>query len=263
MNKKKYFIYSAGYYGRQLYRKLKNEFYITAFLDQKKTSKKIFNKKIILPKKLEKYDHVYFSGFTKKKYLSVIKKWKLKIKKTTLINTSSVKTTGINLKNREKKIKIIFSKLIKLFNSKDFDYFINSSSLLAIIRKDSFAYYSDIDIEILEKDFLVLKKILKKKKIFSHVVINNDQIVIQSGKNDNKEYEPAILDIMPFKRLNKKILFSREHLRKKSIKLDLVYKTKTFRYNGIKVKIPHDIKRYLSKIYGKNFNVRPVNWGKY
>ena len=263
MNKNFFFIYSAGYYGRQLYRKLKNKFYITAFLDQKKTSRKIFNKKIIQPNKLKKYDHVYFSGFTKKKYLNVIKKWKLKIEKTTLINTSSLKTTGINLEKREKKIKIVFSKLIKLFNSNEFDYFINSSSLLAIMRKDSFAYYSDIDIEILEKDFLVFKKILKKNKIFSHLTISNNQIVIQSGKNDNEDYEPAILDIMPFKRLNNKILFSRDHLRKKSIKLDLVYKTKTFLYNGIKVKIPHDIKRYLSKIYGKSFNVRPVNWGKY
>ena len=260
---KKFFIYSTGYYGRQLFRKLKDKLIITAFLDQKKINKKIFNKKVLLPNNIGRYDHIYFSGFSKKKYFEVIKKWKFEKKKTTLVNTKDVKIDKINLKKREKKTRVIFSKLLKLLNTNNFDYFINSSSLLAIIRKDSFSYYSDIDIEILLNDFERLKKILNKKSLFKHIVISKNQIVIQSGKNDNFEFEPAILDLMPFKKSKKKILFSRDHLKKKSVNVNLIYDKKIYFYNGIPVKIPHDINKYLAKIYGNKFNVRPVNWGKY
>ena len=42
---------------------------------------------------------------------------------------------------------------VKVMNQKNFQHMFTNSSLLAILRKDYFARYSDVDIFILNKDF--------------------------------------------------------------------------------------------------------------
>ena len=73
------------------------------------------------------------------------------------------------MKIREKETLKILKKITKILNSKNFEYFMNFSSLLTLIRKDNFAYYSDVDISINRNDLNKLKKYLKKKIQFLNI----------------------------------------------------------------------------------------------
>ena len=256
---KKAYIYTRGYYGRQIFRKIRKKYKILGFIDQKIYKKKIFNKKTFLPKNIKDYDFIFFSGFKKNEYLKLIKNNKFNLKKSIYINTSEVKINRNFLKIREKETLKILKKITKILNSKNFEYFMNFSSLLTLIRKDNFAYYSDVDISINRNDLNKLKKYLNKNSIFKYIKFKKKQIVIFSQFSDNFNFEPATVDLAAFSKGKISTLFPSKNGSLK-IKNKYIFETKLINYKNLKLRVPHNQNEFLKTIYGKNFIKKPLNW---
>tara|TARA_B100000315_G_C14541045_1_gene570887 strand:- start:26 stop:814 length:789 start_codon:yes stop_codon:yes gene_type:complete len=257
---KKVYIYTCGYYGRQIFRKIKKKYKVLGFIDQKKKSKKLFNKKIYLPKDIKKYDYIFFSGFKKSVYLNIVKKYKFNLDKSIFLNTSKVKIDKKYLKLREKVTIKILSKITKILNSNLYNYFFNCSSLLAIVRKDDFSYYGDVDIAVEQTDLIKLANFLKKNKIFRYIKFKKNQIVIQSQFGDNFNFEPAVIDLMSFEKNKRSSFFNKNTSKAIKINNRLIYKTNSISYKKLTIKVPKKINEYLTIIYGKNFIKKPINW---
>lgn len=257
---KKVYIYTRGYYGRQIFRKIRNKYEILGFIDQKVHKKKLFDKKIYLPKDIKDHDFIFFSGFKKKEYLKLIKKNKFDLEKSIYLNTSEIKINKNYLKTREKQTIMILKKITKILNLYKFNYFFNFSSLLAIIRKDDFAYYGDVDIMIDRNDFEKLKKYLKKKSIFKYLKFIKNQITIFSQIKDNFNFEPATVDLVAFSRGKKSTAIFSPRFKNLRINNKFIFETISVDYKKLNVKVPCKLIEYLKIIYGKNFIRKPINW---
>ena len=151
---KKVVIYGCGFHGRAVFRKcaqLKNKFEIVAWIDndKKKINKSLFNKKIYLPNKLRKikFDSIIISG----------REIDLKIKQIKKIVTNTkflfwgnkeIKPSKKKILKRDKSLKIILKYVLSVLEREKINYWIDSSALLTIFRKDNLSIRSDFDISI-------------------------------------------------------------------------------------------------------------------
>tara|TARA_Y100000590_G_scaffold420417_1_gene523092 strand:- start:454 stop:1284 length:831 start_codon:yes stop_codon:yes gene_type:complete len=265
LRKSSYIIYGAGYHARNIYRAFYKKKKIIYFFDIAKFGKKIFNKKILYPQKKIFNNKILFAGLSGKKVKLIIKKFNWQNKNVIVLTKKDIQLSKEKLLAREAKTLGLLKKITRYFNISNFNYFLNFSSLLAYIRKDHFSFYSDVDISLDENDFKIFKKQLLLKKIVNDkfVIIKRKKISLIIGKNDNISFEPPNIDISMFKIKGKKIILFRQNINKTS-NIDFKYLQgfKKINYKGMKLSVPQNLNSYLTKIYGKNFKKKPLNWNK-
>ena len=164
------FIFTTGYHGRQIYRKLNKSKKFKGFIDNNKNlvNKKFFNKPIFHPTNIEKLkiDKIYVAGgHLKEIYYQLTKKLKFDKKKIVCLSSNQIKFNNKQLKIREKKTLSLIKKIIKIFKDWKIDYWFANSSTLGIIRKDDLASFSDVDILVKSEHIKKFYNALKLKKI--------------------------------------------------------------------------------------------------
>lgn len=261
--KKKVVIYGCGFHGRAVFRKcaqLKNKFEIVAWIDndKKKINKSLFNKKIYLPNKLRKikFDSIIISG----------REIDLKIKQIKKIVTNTkflfwgnkeIKPSKKKILKRDKSLKIILKYVLSVLEREKINYWIDSSALLTIFRKDNLSIRSDFDISIEKKYMGKIRKLFKSNKFFyfHQLKIYKSKIkLFFTSKNDIRLYEPAVVDLCFQDFSKKKYIFNYLNPKKKFLK-KFFKKFKYIKYQNLNFKIPFESEKYLKSLYG-NWKLR-------
>ena len=266
---KKILIYSSGYHARQIFRSQKKNFKILGFLDQDKklNNKKIFKKYNIYEPyahKIIDYDHILIAGFSKNQINNILKKYQFIKKKIIFLNKNQIMPTNNKIIKREKISLQLIRNFIKIIDDK-YKYIFSHSSLLAILRKDNFAYYSDIDVLIKKEDFnkvyFLLKEKINRFNVTKYQKKHIKKIILSEKKIlDNNDREIATLDIMTLVKNKNFYYFENFKNVKKKIHQKYFDKIKQHTYKNISFRIPLNVKHYMNFLYKKNWFKKPLGW---
>lgn len=264
-------IFGTGYHSRKIFRKFKKKYKILYFVDndKKKIGKKIFKKEIkkveVLKKDYNEINLILIYGIYSKTFIKQARSLGVS-KKILLLDYKSTLPSIQENKNRERFSIEILKNFIKILEKENINYYLIASSLIAILRKDNLANYSDVDIGISEKNmnkaYNALKILKKKYKITrssSKSILKISQILIKSINNIEK-FEPATIDCVPI--YTKKKFAYIKFRDKKYFKFDKNFFSKNFKikYKKSLVNVPSNPKKFLETMYGKNWYSRPKNW---
>ncbi len=273
LSKQKILIYSTGYHSRLIFRSQKKNYLIKGFLDRNFNlhGKKIFgNYKIFNPQNHNqiKFDKILFAGRSDIDVNRIIKFYnfpKEKIIKLKKIDITPIKKKIVKRENQT--IKMI-KNFVKVMHQNNFEHMFTHSSLLAILRKDYFARYSDVDIFILNKDFnkvyLNLKKQLNKYSIKKYLHNKNSkQITISENLSHyNMDREAATIDIASIILKKNKYFYKSFKKKKFSIPSYQFDKKIIYRYKKINFFIPYETQNYMKLLYNVAWFKRPKDWSQ-
>ena len=266
-------IFGTGYHSRKIFRKFKKKYKVLYFVDndKKKIGKNIFKKKIkkveTLKKDYHKINLILIYGIYSKIFIKQARSLGVS-KKIQLLDYKSTLPSIQESRNRERFTIEILKNFIKILEKKDINYYLISSSLIAILRKDNLANYSDVDIAISNKNmnnaYNALKILKKKYKVTKSSTQSNkkiNQILIKSINNTEK-FEPATIDCVPI--YTKKKFAYIKFKDKKYFKFDKSFFSKKLKvkYKKKLVDVPNNPKKFLETMYGKNWYSRPKNWNE-
>lgn len=257
-------IFGCGYYGRLIARKLKYKNIF--FLDNNYKIKKCLGKKVFTPidliKKKVLIKKIYLAGRYIDEQLIQLKKLGID-KNIRIFQNNELKQSKNKLIIRENKILKILKVLVKELNLRKIKYWLDRSSLLAILRKQLLSELSDVDISIDINDYnkfqLIMKTILKKK-INVHkkeIFINKkkyNKYYLSSSNKDLKKNEPALIDFI-YRNVKKNFIYSCG-IKLKRVPYNMIYPNEILDYKNIKILIPVNSKKYLNYIYGKNWKIK-------
>ncbi len=141
------------------------------------------------------------------------------------------------------------------------------SSLLAILRKDNFSYYSDVDIFILKKDFnkvyMILKKKLSNYSIKKYQNKDSKKITISENISPfNLRREPGTIDIASIFSEKNKYFYKSLNQKKFSIPSYQFDKKIIYRYKKIDFFIPFKIQDYMRLFYNNKWFEKPKDWSR-
>ena len=259
--KSKFIIFGCGYHGRAAYRKcINNKLNLICWVDNNKSlhDKSLFNLKIISIQKLKtiKFDKIILCGRNIKDQVKQISKLKLK-DKIVLWNFFDLIPPVKIIKKRDKKLNTILKIVIHKLNRNRIPYWVDTSGLLTLVRKDYISLLSDFDLGFEQKYLAQIKKIFKSNKFYNvqkkYNIIKKKkyfQISVHS-KNNTKFFEPAIIDFSFYKKI--KNTFYKFDNRRKKFPSSYLYDFKKFKRNNINFNIPYKTNKYLINIYGKSF----------
>lgn len=156
---------------------------------------------------------------------------------------------------------------VRVMNKYNYGHMFSHSSLLAIMRKDPFAYYSDVDVLILKKDFnkvyLDLSKKLNNYSVKKYQNKNLKKITISEKiENYNLEREVGIIDIMCLLIEKKQYIYKSLNRKKINIPLNQFDKKIIYRYKKINLTIPFKIKSYMKLLYNNSWFRKPKDWSR-
>ena len=266
-------IFGTGYHSRKIFRKFKKKYKVLYFVDndKKKIGKNIFKKKIkkveTLKKDYHKINLILIYGIYSKIFIKQARSLGVS-KKIQLLDYKSTLPSIQESRNRERFTIEILKNFIKILEKKDINYYLISSSLMAILRKDNLANYSDVDIAISNKNmnnaYNALKILKKKYKVTKSSTQSNkkiNQILIKSINNTEK-FEPATIDCVPI--YTKKKFNYIKFKDKQYFKFDKSFFSKKLKvkYKKKLVYVPNNPKKFLETMYGKNWYSRPKNWNE-
>lgn len=272
--KDKIVIFGAGYYGRAVLRKCKEEkkFDCICFFDsnKKKHNTLVLKKRVYHISKIKKieFDKIIFCGRYIEEQIQQVKKYNVNKEKFLIWGKSKVAISKQKLILREKILLKMLSYVVKKFNQNNIIYWIDFSGLLALIRKQNLAEFSDIDISINLKDVKKVYEVLKKnKKILSfnrefNLKIKRNQKTTKIpmfvfGKTNREIIEPPSIDFVVKKITAKQV---------KNVRFNSVYPKKYWRsinvikYRGINLNIPNHPKEYLKYVYGRTWSKKAEFW---
>lgn len=269
--KKKIIIFGTGYYGRSVYRvcKIKNIKPIF-FIDNnfKNLKKNFMGIKVcnpnILKSKSCRFDNIILSG----RYINNMKRQLLDLnvdpKKIILWGKRDLRLDKKNFKLRNQDFVETIKYIVKYFNEKQIDFWIDAGSLLGLARNQELAEFSDVEILIHHKDinkiYYFLKKIntnkfiFKKNLVFYSTLLKKKlyQFIIYKKKK-NLSYEPAIIEFNIL--VNKSKNYENIAL-KKDVSIFNWKQKKVIKYHNIDLPIIKEYKKYLRYIYGKSWNIK-------
>ena len=259
---KKIFIYGAGYYGEQVFNRIRKKYKIIGFIDKdkKKIGKKIMNHRIYSHEiiKSKKFDQIFISSmWSEEIYQFLLKKYKINKRKILIYPISEIHKKSRKIFGWYKKFKL----LINLFKDNNIKFYLDHSALLGFIRRNDVYGFNDIDLAVDYKDLKKIKQILKFCKFFKKIEcckIDVDQSYI--GKNFN--YQITIDDFIDlqikFKKGNFYYWIIGSNILK--AKTSLFKNIKKNKFRDIEIPIPGDPKKYLSILYGKTWKKPQKNW---
>jgi hypothetical protein len=274
-------IFGNSHYGRAALRKCNTskKFECVCLLDSNKKihNKKILKKKIYHISKINKiyFDKIIFCGRHVEAQLKQVKKYNIEESKFLLWGKSKLLPSKSKLMQREKIILKMLSYVVKKFNQNQINYWMDASGLLAIVRKQHLAEFSDVDISINSSDVKKIYKILKdNKKMFSFnfgflsKIRKNKKTpktpMLITGRVNPEIIEPPILEFF-INKINKKQIKKEckfaigphfyEKLPKKYCRsFDII------KYKGLSLSVPNNYEEYLEYLYGKSWKKKAEFW---
>ena len=274
-------IFGNSHYGRAALRKCNTskKFECVCLLDSNKKihNKKILKKKIYHISKINKiyFDKIIFCGRHVEAQLKQVKKYNIEESKFLLWGKSKLLPSKSKLMQREKIILKMLSYVVKKFNQNQINYWMDASGLLAIVRKQHLAEFSDVDISINSSDVKKIYKILKdNKKDFSFdsnfisKIEKNKKIpktpMFITGRVNPEIIETPILEFL-INKINKKQIkmeckraIGRHYYEKLPIKYFRSFKT--IKYKGLDLSVPSKYEEYLEYQYGKSWKKKLEFW---
>ena len=269
---KKIIIFGAGYHGRMAYRKIKEqkEKIEIIFIDNgiKNKSKIFFNEKIYNPKVLKKtnFDEIILCGRYIKEQRKQLHDLGIKNKITTW-GRKELKPKSKILILRLKKYISILKDITTIFQKNNIRYWADYSGLLAILRDQNIAEMSDFDICIDADDTKKIIKLLKHKgqrievryNFYSKIKKKKFPQIVIFGKCDFDKMEPPTIDFIPrvfHNGINEELKLDKN----KTMHDNFWRNYEEVKYKTINIRIPIDAKKYLKKLYGKNWHIEENFW---
>mgnify|MGYP001170648062 CR=1 FL=1 len=281
--KKRIIIYALSWYGRAIYRKLKKqnkEFDILCFVDadQSKDGTKFDGVRIRSLECLRSinYDEIYVGGRINKEIIDNLTiNFGISEQKIVTYSKNDIKLSKQELLKKHKFITKILKNINLASKERDFLYWLDFSALLAIKRNDLFSEYSDTDIGVIcnnhmEKIFIFLSEAKERLSIkvdisyFSEKsnMVNSGEIskIIIFNDVNIEDEEPICIDI------SRKILYKNKFYQ--AYENGKYFVSDKFFFDGqdlvnifnIEVPIPLSVDKYLSSIYGDNWETPDLNW---
>lgn len=255
-------IFGTGAAGRAIYRAIKDKDDIVAFIDNSPSKINTFYKgiKIIAPAELKKlnFDAVLIGGVWADEMSAQLLNLGISKEKIKLIDDKDI---SYSADNRAKTTNYYVKSLVGILDELGYDYFIDGSGLLSILRKRELSVVSDVDIMLFEnKSLSNLANMLPQ--VFPELNIEirycqKDYAARKKGNifniiiSDNSE-EKMVLDINAYDKYknfytlpyNEKYFYIPKEFLDELISLD---------YKDFKLKAPKRYDEYLSLVYGKNY----------
>lgn len=255
-------IFGTGAAGRAIYRAIKDKDDIVAFIDNSPSKINTFYKgiKIIAPAELKKlnFDAVLIGGVWADEMSAQLLNLGISKEKIKLIDDKDI---SYSTDNRAKTTNYYVKSLVGILDELGYDYFIDGSGLLSILRKRELSVVSDVDIMLFEnKSLSNLAAMLPQ--VFPELNIEirycqKDYAARKKGDifniiiSDNSE-EKMVLDINAYDKYknfytlpyNEKYFYIPKEFLDELISLD---------YKDFKLKAPKRYDEYLSLVYGKNY----------
>lgn len=255
-------IFGTGAAGRAIYRVIKDKDDIVAFIDNSPSKINTFYKgiKIIAPAELKKlnFDAVLIGGVWADEMSAQLLNLGIDKEKIKLIDDKDI---SYSTDNRAKTTNYYVKSLVGILDELGYDYFIDGSGLLSILRKRELSVVSDVDIMLFEnKSLSNLANMLPQ--VFPELNIEirycqKDYAARKKGDifniiiSDNSE-EKMVLDINAYDKYknfytlpyNEKYFYIPKEFLDELISLD---------YKDFKLKAPKRYDKYLSLVYGKNY----------
>ena len=274
-------IFGNSHYGRAALRKCNEskKFECVCFLDSNKKNhnKKVIKKKIYHITKINKinFDKIIFCGRYIEEQLKQVKKYNIEKSKFLIWGKNKLLPPKNKLIQREKIILKMLSYVVKKFNQNKINYWMDSSGLLAVIRKQHLAEFSDVDISINSNDVEKIYKVIKvNKKMFSFnsgfisKIRKNKKIpktpMCITGKVNPEIIEPPVIEFNINKITTKQIKKEGkravgrhfyEKLQKKYCRSFNIIK-----YKGLSLSVPNYHEEYLEYLYGKSWKKKAEFW---
>lgn len=255
-------IFGTGAAGRAIYRAIKDKDDIVAFIDNSPSKINTFYKgiKIIAPAELKKlsFDAVLIGGVWADEMSAQLLNLGISKEKIKLIDDKDI---SYSTDNRAKTTNYYVKSLVGILDELGYDYFIDGSGLLSILRKRELSVVSDVDIMLFEnKSLSNLANILPQVVPELNIEIRycqKDYAARKKGDifniiiSDNSE-EKMVLDINAYDKYknfytlpyNEKYFYIPKEFLDELISLD---------YKDFKLKAPKRYDEYLSLVYGKNY----------
>ena len=265
---KKLIIFTCGYYGRLMFRKLYKKNKILYFFDNFKKKKYFFNTKLVKPKFLNKkeFDYICLAG----RDILVLKKQLIRLgfknKQISIFNNSQVRPSGKESVIKERLACILLKKVLNIFKLNKIKYLCSYSGLLGLIREKKFSHFSDFEISCDLRDnkkiLYFLKKnkfIIKYNKSFKYNKEIYKNFYITSQKNYNKKIEyPRVSFVF----LAKNSKGFKEISSKKIKKENYFTSIKSIKLKNLKFNVPLNYSKDLTSLYGKNWKKKSQFWLK-
>ena len=255
-------IFGTGAAGRAIYRAIKDKDDIVAFIDNSPSKINTFYKgiKIIAPAELKKlnFDAVLIGGVWADEMSAQLLNLGISKEKIKLIDDKDI---SYSTDNRAKTTNYYVKSLVGILDELGYDYFIDGSGLLSILRKRELSVVSDVDIMLFEnKSLSNLANMLPQVFPELNIEIRYCQKDYDARKkgdifniiiSDNSE-EKMVLDINAYDKYknfytlpyNEKYFYIPKEFLDELISLD---------YKDFKLKAPKRYDEYLSLVYGKNY----------
>lgn len=274
-------IFGNSHYGRAALRKCNEskKFECVCFLDSNKKlhNKKVLKKKIYHITKINKinFDKIIFCGRYIKEQLKQVKKYNIEKSKFLFWGKSKLLPLKKKLIQREKIILKMLSYVVKKFNQNQINYWMDASGLLAIVRKQYLAEFSDVDISINSRDVKKIYKILKSnKKMFSFnsgflTKIRSNKKIPKTPMSITARTNPEIIEppIIEFfinqitkKQIKKecKLAIGRHYYEKLPKKYCRSFNI--IKYKGLSLSVPSNYEEHLEYLYGKSWRKKAEFW---
>lgn len=255
-------IFGTGAAGRAIYRVIKDKDDIVAFIDNSPSKINTFYKgiKIIAPAELKKlnFDAVLIGGVWADEMSAQLLNLGINKEKIKLIDDKDI---SYSTDNRAKTTNYYVKSLVGILDELGYDYFIDGSGLLSILRKRELSVVSDVDIMLFENKSLsnlanMLPQVFPELNI-EILYCQKDYATRKKGDifdiiiSDNSE-EKMVLDINAYDKYknfytlpyNEKYFYIPKEFLDELISLD---------YKDFKLKTPKRYDEYLSLVYGKNY----------
>lgn len=255
-------IFGTGAAGRAIYRVIKDKDDIVAFIDNSPSKINTFYKgiKIIAPAELKKlsFDAVLIGGVWADEMSAQLLNLGISKEKIKLIDDKDI---SYSTDNRAKTTNYYVKSLVGILDELGYDYFIDGSGLLSILRKRELSVVSDVDIMLFENKSLsnlanMLPQVFPELNI-EILYCQKDYATRKKGDifdiiiSDNSE-EKMVLDINAYDKYknfytlpyNEKYFYIPKEFLDELISLD---------YKDFKLKAPKRYDEYLSLVYGKNY----------
>ena len=269
-------IFGIGGAGRAIYRTLKDDNQIIAFIENNSSLYDTFYDDILIKpvdfiKEIE-FDKIAISGV----WIEEMKKQLLDLgvqeDKIWLVDDSSLKFSSLD---RERTTDSLIKEFSRLMRNENISYFIEGSSLLCLLRGQNLSDVSDVDILVTSKeDIEKIWEVLNKSTIFLNqelkkIVYEKDKIlskkdeidkIIVKSKNQSYDTEPTNFDINLAYDVGDFYILDYENESYHYYSKEFIEQGREIEYKDMKLRIPLYAEKYVEQAYGKNWRIPAKKW---
>ncbi|MGJ0363797.1 hypothetical protein NG776_09225 [Aliarcobacter cryaerophilus] len=269
-------IFGIGGAGRAIYRTLKDDNQIIAFIENNSSLYDTFYDDILIKpvdfiKEIE-FDKIAISGVWIEEMEKQLLDLGVQEDKIWLVDDSSLKFSSLD---RERTTDSLIKEFARLMRNENISYFIEGSSLLCLLRGQNLSDVSDVDILVTSKeDIEKIWEVLNKSTIFLNqelkkIVYEKDKIlskkdeidkIIVKSKNQSYDTEPTNFDINLAYDVGDFYILDYENESYHYYSKEFIEQGRQIEYKDIKLQIPLDAEKYVEQAYGKNWRIPAKKW---